>query len=117
MKITIQKREIEIKVIPISKYPDLLKKIKTLPKYFNSISGKSNNEVMEMAPEIIANCLPDVLAVFSEATGVKESELSEYGFADLIDIFMAVVEVNRFTEAIDKIKKGFTQNQVKPIQE
>lgn len=114
MKIKVQNKEIEIKVIPIIRYPDLLRRIKILPKYFNEISGKSNNEVIELAPELIANCLPDVLAVFSEATGINEDELSQYGIADLIDIFVAVVKVNRIEEAIDKLKKGFTQNQNKP---
>ena len=117
MKLKIQNKEIEIKVIPIIKYPDLLKKIKILPKYFNEISGKTNVEVIEMAPEIIANCLPDVLAVFSEATGVSEEELSNSGLTDLVDIFIAVVKVNRFDEAIAKLKKGFTQNREKTIQQ
>lgn len=115
MKLNINSKNIEINVIPISKYPDLLRKIKILPKYFNEISGKSNDEVVELAPEIIANCLPDVLAVFSEATGVDEEVLNDYGLADLIDIFMAVVKVNRFDEAIQKLKKGFTQNQAKEV--
>jgi len=113
MKLKIQNNDIEIKVIPIIKYPDLLRKIKILPKYFNEMSGKENNEIIEMAPEIIANCLPDVLAVFSEATKISQEELDNYGFADLIDIFIAVIKVNRFDEAVEKLKKGFTQNREK----
>ena len=113
MKLKIQNKEIEIKVIPVSKYPELLRKIKILPTYFNEMAGKSNNEIFEMFPELVANCLPDVLAVFSVATNVKEEELNEMGMSDLVDILMAIIEENRFVEAVNKIKKGFTQNQEK----
>jgi hypothetical protein len=109
-------KKFEIKVIPIVKYPDLLRKIKILPKYFNEISGKKNDEIIEMAPEIIANCLPDVLAIFAEATNTTVPELEQLGFTDLVDIFIEVVKVNRFDEAIAKLKKGFAQNREKVIE-
>lgn len=111
MKIQINNKEINIGVIPIKKYPDLLKQIKVLPKYFNEISGKTNNEIFEMAPVLIANCLPDVLAIFSEATGIETNDLENYGMADLIEIFIAVVKENRFIDAIQKLKKEFTLKQ------
>jgi len=112
MKIKIQEKEIKIKTIPIKRYPALLRKIKKLPKYINEISGKSNDNLIEMAPEIIANCTPDIVAVFSEATGVSEEEIFEYGLADLIDLFVAIVKVNRFQEAIQKIKKELAHKKV-----
>ncbi|MBU1110780.1 hypothetical protein KKB83_04130 [Patescibacteria group bacterium] len=108
MELKIQNSVVQIKVIPIRKYPDLLKKIKVLPKYFNDISGKKNDELFELAPEIIVNCLPDVIAIFSEATSISVEKLNEYGMSDLIDIFIAVIKENRFIEAIEKLKKEFT---------
>jgi len=107
MKIKIQNKEIEIKTIPIKRYPDLLKKIKILPDYLNEISGKDNSSIILMGPEIIANCTPDIVAIFSEATGVSEDEIFEYGLKDLIDLFVAIVEQNQFQEALEKLKKGF----------
>lgn len=111
MEIKIQNKTIKIGVIPIKEYSNLLKQLKTLPKYFNEISGKTNNEIFEMAPEIITNCLPDILAIFEQATGVKKEDLENYGLADLVDIFVAVIQENRFVESIDKLKKGFTLKQ------
>lgn len=110
MKVILDNKDYIIKVIPIKKYPELLKKIKILPKYFNEISGKTNDEIFELAPKIITECLPDVLAIFSEATNIKEEILEELGLSDLVDIFIAVVKENRFIEAIEKLKKEFTQN-------
>lgn len=98
-------KDIQIKVIPIIKYPSILKKLKTIPKYLGELEGKTNNDVFAMLPDLVANCLPDVIAILSEATGVSEDEIGQCGFDEVVEILIEVIKVNRFVEAIERIKK------------
>jgi hypothetical protein len=95
----------QIKKIPICKYPELLKQVKILPTYFSGMAGKSNAEIVVMLPDILANCLPDVIAVLAEATDIKKEELEQMDFYEISKVFIEVIKINRFRETADLLKK------------
>ena len=105
---TIQK-EIEINKLPIGKYSELLKAFKELPKTISGLDKIDNDAIIAQLPDIIEKSLPEFLSMLAIATPLTAEELAKLGLDEIIDLTLAVVEVNKFKEIYDKIKKAIAR--------
>lgn len=108
MKQTIVKldtKSVTVRKIPIGKYPELLIKLRELPKYLGEFEGLNKNELFEKLPEIVIKAFPDVLSLIGYATDVDDAELKELGLDEVVDLIAAVIEVNNFIGVWEKVKK------------
>jgi hypothetical protein len=102
-------KEVEVSKLPFKKYADLLKRIKQLPKHLSDFEGKSNDQIFQMLPNLIAECYDDIAGMLEVATGLTKEEIDELDLVELTDLVIGVYEVNRYAEVYEKIKKATTQ--------
>lgn len=99
--------KIVVEQLALGKFSELLKAFDKLPAYFNEIAGLTNDQMITKLPEVIGNSLPEFLNVLSIATNIPAEKLNEMPLEDGIDLFLAVIEVNKFREIIERLKKSF----------
>ncbi|MGB4972008.1 MAG: hypothetical protein WBO32_05080 [Cyclobacteriaceae bacterium] len=96
-----------ISSLPIGKYAELVRALKNLPASLSGFDKMTNEQLFAQLPNIIAENLPDVLAMLTIATPLKMEELEQLDLNDVVEIVMAIVEVNRYDKIYDKVKKAF----------
>ena len=104
---------VEIKKLPIGKYSELLKAIKELPKHISGLETLKNDELISRLPSLIAEALPDFIAILTIASPLKKEEIEEMGLDEVTRIVIAIIEVNNFKEVYENIKKVTAPPQVK----
>jgi len=104
-KIILENKEIEISKLPLGKYSELLLALEELPKQLSGVDGKSAEDFLAELPKIIGNSLPDVIKILTIATPLKEEEIKELGLDEVIEIILAIFEVNNYQSVFDNIKK------------
>lgn len=100
------KRIVNIEKLPLKRYSDLLKAFQKLPKHINSFEKLSNEEILLKLPSILADSLPDVIAIFTIATDLTAEEVENLGLDEATDIFLGVIEVNNYKSVYEKVKKA-----------
>ena len=98
-------KNIKIAKLPLKKYVDLLKGLQELPKHLSSLSGVSNEEILVKLPMILADAMPDVVRVLSIATDLTDEEIYELPLDEVVEVFMAVIEENKFAQIYERLKK------------
>lgn len=111
--IQVNGKDVIIRKIPLKKYPELIAAFEELPKHFKELSGKKNEEILAMAPQLIGVCYPDVARVFAVATNLPTEEIDGMGLDDAVKIVEALMEVNDFSYIIDKVKKMIAHQGIK----
>lgn len=108
--IHINDKDITVAKLPLGRYAEFVKALKPLTAKFDAFSGKENSEILAALPEVISNAIPETIHVLAVVTQVSEEEIAnEWGLEDLITVFIAVVQENRFLEAYDKVKKALAR--------
>lgn len=107
VEVKLDDRTLVVKKLPLGRYAELLKALHNLPKHINGLDGLSNDEIIPRIPTILAESLPDVIAIFTIATDLKKEEVEAMGLDEATDVFMAIIEVNNYQEVFAKIKKTF----------
>jgi hypothetical protein len=100
---------IEVSKLPLGRYADLLKAIKNLPKHATALQGKSNNEIIDNLPTLIADSLPDIIGILEISTSLKKDQIEQMGLDDVVKIVVAVIEVNNYRDIYNQIKKVTAQ--------
>ena len=103
------KKEVEINKLPIGKYAQLLKAFKELPKTISGLDKIDNDTIIAELPNIIEKSLPEFLAMLAIATPLRAEELALLALDEIIDLTLAVIEVNKYKEIYDKIKKAIAR--------
>lgn len=98
-------RKIEVKKLPLSKYAELVKAVKELPKHIDKFKNLDSNEALKVLPELIGESLPDFVEILAIATPLSVEEINELGLDDAIELTLAVVEVNNYQKIYDRLKK------------
>lgn len=109
MKVQLENREIEIKKLPLGRYAELLKVLRTLPQKFESLSGIEDKEWLGKLPDLIIENLPDVIEIIHIGTELSMEEAHALGLREAIDLITAIVEVNEYKQVYEKIKKGMAR--------
>lgn len=107
VEVKLDNRTLVVRKLPLGKYAQLLKSLQNLPKHINGLDGLSNDEIIPKIPTILAESLPDVVAVFTIATDLKKEEVEELGLDEATDVFLAILEVNNYQAVFEKVKKAF----------
>lgn len=104
-------KEIEIKEIPIIKYPEILKSLKELPKHLKDFDKKETEDIIEEIPYLIGVAAPDIiniLAIILEGQ-LTRKQVEELGATPFLKMVMALFEVNNFQETYKILKKALAQ--------
>ena len=86
-----------------------MKFLQKLPKEATKFEGKTSEEQFEMLPVIIADNLDEAMLLISTATDYPKEKIEEWGLSELVDVILAIIEVNKFSEVYAKIKKATAQ--------
>lgn len=109
IKVKTDKRVIEVSKLPIGKYAQLLNSIEELPKHISGLDSLSEETIISKAPQLIAACLPDVIKIITIATDATEEEVQEWGLEEATNVLLAILEVNKYKNVYENIKKAFSQ--------
>lgn len=105
--IQLEDRVLVVRKLPLGRYAELLKALHNLPKHINGLDGLKNDQIIPKIPTILAESLPDVIAIFTIATDLKKEEVEAMGLDEATDVFLAIIEVNNYQAVFEKIKKTF----------
>lgn len=104
--------DIVISKLPLRKISEVFKALENLPKTFTDkfegqdLTAISNDQIVTLLPDIIADALPEVAKLIAVATPLKEDQvLDELGLSDAVEVLVAIFEVNDFSKVVDNIKK------------
>lgn len=106
----------DIKKVPLRKYAELIKAVKSLPKTVGLIDGVSNDKILELLPDILTNSFPDLLNILSIATPIPSDVIDsdDFGLDEALKVVMAIVEVNNYQGVFDTVKKAMASYQTTP---
>ena len=103
--IKLDDQEVEVKKLPIGEYAEIFKAVKQLPKHFRTLENLTNDKIIEILPEIIGDCLPDVIGILSEATKMPGEEIEKLGLDEITKLVVGIFEVNNYSEIYKLLKK------------
>ena len=104
-QIVINEKLITVSKLPLKKYAELLGAFQELPKHFDLINGKTQEEIVMNLPSLISQCYPDIVRVLTIATTLTPEEVDLMGLDDLAEVVTAILEVNNYSAIYEKIKK------------
>lgn len=107
--IQLSKRTLTVKKLPLKKYVELLKAARALPKKIQGLEGITQDVIFERLPEIIADSLPEFVELIVVATDLESEYIYSLGLDEVIDIVLAVVEVNNYKGIYDKVKNAMAR--------
>lgn len=103
--IKLSEKDVTISRLPLKRYVDLLKSIKSLPSHLSTLGGLDNKEVLAKLPTVIAEAYPDIVAIVEIATPLKKEEIDEMALDELVLVLEAIFEVNKFGAIMESVKK------------
>lgn len=115
IKVKLDDREITIKKLPLGKYVELLNQIRKLPKHLQALPNLDNATVLESLPNIIADSLDDFIGIITIATELTPDEVRSMGLDEVTKIVLGIIDVNRYKEVYEMIKKAIAQPQTKAM--
>lgn len=103
-------KELELSLLPLKYYAELLKAITgSIKDAFSSWDNVSNEQIVEQLPDFISEHMDDAATIVSVATRgeiSKKDVLEVYGLADTIDIITGALEVNDVERITASLKKA-----------
>ena len=102
-------KTVTVTKLPLKKYTELLRGLQELPKHLSAFEGLSNEKIFERLPDVIASAMPDVVRILSITSDLTEEEIYELPLDEVVDLFMAIIEENKFAKIYDRIKKAVAQ--------
>lgn len=103
--IKLDDRELTIEKLPIGRYAELLKSLQELPRKFANFEQTPQTQLIEIIPKLVGEALPDVLRIIEIATPLESEEVEKLGLAEVVDILVAIFEVNNYAKVFETIKK------------
>lgn len=97
--------------LPLKRYVELLKSIQELPKHLIGFDGLPNEQILAKLPTVVAEAMPEIVHILSLASDLKEEEIYELPLDEVVEVFAAVIEENKFTQIVDRIKKATARPQ------
>lgn len=105
MIVKIENKEIEITKLPIGKYPEIIRLGKDIFSYFSKFDKIDNATVVAELPDLIEKNIPAFVKLLSIATPLTEEELQKQGLFEFVELTMAVIEINKYVDIYNRIKK------------
>jgi len=108
-------KTVTVAKLPLKRYTELLKGLQELPKHVSGLEGLTNEQIFAKLPEIISEAMPDVVRILSITSDLTEEEIYDLPLDEVIEIFMAVIEENKFAKIYEQIKKASARPQTVAI--
>jgi hypothetical protein len=103
--IQLDDQKITIEKLPLGKYADLMRALQNLPAKFKDINMSNNEQFFAQLPAIIADNIPEVVDLLNIATGMQKEEIEALGLHEVVNLVVAVIEVNQYKDVYEQIKK------------
>jgi hypothetical protein len=103
--VKLDEKTITVSKLPIGKYPEVIKLGKEIFSYFSKFEKIDNQVIVEQLPDLIEKNIPTFMKLLAITTPVTEAELADYGLFELVELTVAVVEVNRYVDIYNRLKK------------
>jgi len=104
MKVKLQNKTIEIARLPLGKYAELLNALDQLPKQLAGFDKLESDQIISILPKIIAKSLPEFVTMICIATPLEKEEVEKLGLDEVVDVVLAVIEVNNYKHIFNQIK-------------
>ena len=111
--VKLDNKTVKISKLPLGKYAELLGALEDIPKTLGKFDGLSNDDFMAQLPKLITVALPDVIGIIAIATPLSKDEIEELGLDEVVDLVVAIAEVNNYKKVFSNIKK-LTASQTQP---
>lgn len=102
------KGTVTVRKLKIMEYANVLRELKTIPAKFGAIAGGedlTNDKLIQLAPEVISESLPEVCKIFSMASDQDAVFFEDLYLDELVDVFVALYQINDFNKVADSVKK------------
>lgn len=109
IKVKLEEKTIIVKKLPLGRYAELIKQLKKLPTHVQNLPNMDNATILANLPDIIEQSQDDFYNLLAVATDLKPEEIKELGLYEAADLLIAVIEVNKYREVYDKIKKALAR--------
>lgn len=97
MKVKIDKKEYDVKKLPLGKYHDALEALDELPEEITQLDKVGEAEILKIFPKLLASSYDKVIKVLSIATDVPQKVLDEKaGLAEASELVVAIFKENDF---------------------
>lgn len=106
IKLTLNDQDIEIKQMPLYQYTEVLKALNELPAKIGDFTNISSDEIFKRIPSLIATGMPELVQILSIATEIPVLDLQAMPLDDVVQIAIAVYEVNNYRDIFDRLKKA-----------
>ncbi len=114
IEVKLDEKTVIVKKLPLGKYAELLAAVKELPKHIQGLETLDNPTIVAKLPQIIAGAFPDFVNIITIATDLKKEEVEELGLDEATNIVLGIIEVNKYREVYDNIKKALARPDAKP---
>lgn len=102
-----------VRKLALGDYAELLKKLRVLPKRFSSILDESETDLKDMKNEdfipqllpVIADSIPELCGVLAVTTDKDEKFFLEGDLSTAVEVFVAALELNDYSQVRSSIKK------------
>lgn len=105
IEIQLEDSVLEVKKLPILRYAELMKALKPILAQFDLFDKTDTQELLGQLDSIVESNLPSVIDAICIATTLKKEEVETLALDEIMDIVMAVIEVNNYKKIFDQIKK------------
>lgn len=109
IEVKLDEKTVIVKKLPLGKYAELLAAVKELPKHIQGLDTLDNPTIVAKLPQIIAGAFPDFVNIITIATDLKKEEVEELGLDEATNIVLGIIEVNRYREVYENIKKALAR--------
>lgn len=93
-----------VRKLVLREYIDVFNRIERIPQEIAKLDGIDESNMGQHIGKIVANALPDVIAILAVVTNREEEEMENVDLNTAIDLLVATVEINDFLGVAQKIK-------------
>lgn len=108
--ITVDEQEFEIKKMAVGQFAQLMLAVEKLPSIlmenFNleEIDNLDINMLLTKLPPLLASSQEELFKVISVASGLSVNDIRKLDFVEILDVIIAILELNKFKAIVNKIK-------------
>lgn len=106
VEITTINKTVEVTKAPVGRFIEALKQVKEISKHLAAFSELSQASIIEKLPAMIAESYDEIARIVAIAVPeLTREEVDMLSIDELIDLIVAIIEVNEIEKLGDTIKK------------
>lgn len=108
-EIQLEDQVLVVKKLPIIRYAELMKVAKPIFAQLSTFDELSNEKLIANADVLVSENLPAFIDIVCIATTLKKSEVEQLGIDELIEVIVAIIEVNNYKKIFNSVKKNIPE--------